>query len=77
MMGIFADFRDVFKELKHKNRGETVIKLCPKCGSPKISFCSGFDAYPQLYGIIPGKYFCEECGYKGPIVLEEKKDETG
>jgi C4-type Zn-finger protein len=75
-MGIFADFREVLKELKHKKRGDATTKLCPRCGSPKISFCSGFDAYPRLYGIIPGKYICAECGYRGPIVLEKEKEET-
>ena len=75
-MGILADFRDVIKELKHKKRGEATTKLCPKCGSPKISITSGFDTYPRMYGITPGKYVCSKCDYKGPIVLEQTKEET-
>jgi len=74
-MGILADFREVIKELKHKKQGESITKLCPKCGSPKISITSGFDTYPRMYGITPGKYVCSKCGYNGPIVLEQTKEE--
>ena len=74
-MGILADFREVLKELKHKKIGEATIKLCPKCGSKKISLSSGFE---RMYGIAPTQYVCAECGYKGPIVMEQtKKEETG
>ena len=76
-MGILADFREVVKGLKHKKLGESTTKLCPKCGSPKIALSSGFDTYPRLYGITPRKYFCAECGYHGPIVMEQTKEETG
>ena len=75
-MGMLADFREVIKGLKHKKRGEATIKLCPKCASPKISISSGFDTYPRMYGITPGQYVCSKCGYKGPIVLEQTKEET-
>jgi hypothetical protein len=74
-MGSFADFREVIKGLKHKKLGETTIKLCPKCASPKISLDSGSGSYLRLYGITPAKYVCSNCGYKGPIVLEQTKDE--
>jgi len=30
--------------------------------------------YPRMYGITPEEYFCPECGYKGPIVLEKAKE---
>ena len=76
-MGILADFREVLKELKHKKIGEATIKLCPKCVSNKISLSSGFDTYPRMYGITPRHYVCAECGYKGPIVMEQTKEETG
>ena len=75
-MGILADFREVLKELKHKKRGEATTNLCPKCGSKKISLSSGFDIYPRMYGITPRKYVCAECGYNGPIVMEQTKEET-
>jgi len=76
-MGILADFREVLKGLKHNKRGEATTKLCPRCGSPRISITSGFDTYPRLYGITPGQYVCSECGYRGPIVMEQTKEETG
>ena len=73
-MGILADFREVLKELKHKKRGKA--NVCPKCESTKICLTSGFDTYPRMYGITPRKYVCKECGYTGPIVLEQTKEET-
>ena len=76
-MGILADFRGVLKELKHKKRGEATINLCPKCGSKKISLTSSLGTYPGLYGIAPRQYICPECGYRGPIVMEQTKEETG
>ncbi|MBT8171805.1 hypothetical protein KJN74_02910 [Candidatus Bathyarchaeota archaeon] len=69
-MGIFRNFREVFKELKHKKRGESITKLCPKCASQKISINCGSDTYPNLYGIVPRKYVCSDCGYRGPLILE-------
>ncbi|MHC3129011.1 MAG: hypothetical protein IBV52_02925 [Candidatus Bathyarchaeota archaeon] len=76
-MGILADFRGVLKELKHKKRGEATINLCPKCGNKKISLTNSLGTYPGLYGIAPRQYICPECGYKGPIVMEQTKEETG
>ncbi len=75
-MGILADFREVVKGLKHKNPSATTIKLCPKCGSQKITLSNGF-TYPQLYGITPRRYICVECGYNGPIFMEQTKEEKG
>lgn len=74
-MGKFTDFREVIKELKHKKRGQIAIKLCPKCASPKISISSGLGTYPRLFGITPGHYVCSNCGYEGPIILEQTKKE--
>lgn len=77
-MGRLSDFREVIKELKHKKRGETTVKLCPKCKCEKIML-SSLSTYPGLYGIAPRQYVCPECGYHGPIVMEQTKteDETG
>jgi len=72
-MGILEDFREVLKGLKHKKVGEATINVCPKCGSKKLSVSSGFDTYPRLYGITPIQYVCIECGYKGPLVMEQIK----
>jgi C4-type Zn-finger protein len=76
-MGFLTDFREVVKGLKRKKIGEQKTKLCPRCRSPKISISSGFDTYPRLYGITPGRYVCAECGYSGPLVLEQTKEELG
>jgi predicted RNA-binding Zn-ribbon protein involved in translation (DUF1610 family) len=75
-MGILEDFQEVVKGLRHKKFGEATTKCCPNCGSPRITVSSGFDTYPRLYGITPGRYVCVECGYSGPLVMEKKKEET-
>jgi ssDNA-binding Zn-finger/Zn-ribbon topoisomerase 1 len=71
-MGRLSNFREVIKELKHKELDEETIKLCPKCGSKKIAYNS-LSAYPGLYGMAPRKYVCPECGYNGPLVMEQTK----
>ncbi len=75
-MGIFADFREVIKGLKHKKLRESPTKFCPKCGSSKITLSCDFNTYPRLYGITPTQYVCAECSYTGPIVMEQTKEET-
>lgn len=72
-MGKLADFREVIKELKHKKRGEATTKVCPKCQSPRIKISSGVDVYPRFYGLTPGHYVCLDCGYKGPLIMEQTK----
>jgi predicted RNA-binding Zn-ribbon protein involved in translation (DUF1610 family) len=71
-MGRLSDFREVIKELKHKKRSEATINLCPRCGCKKIAL-SSLSTYPGLYGIAPRQYACPECGYEGPIVMEQTK----
>lgn len=61
-MGLVKNLREVFDKLK---RGEPVVKFCPKCGSSKIQLSSRFDVW-----LFPEQYFCQKCGYKGPIVME-------
>jgi len=67
-MGILKNLRDVFKSMKRRNQ---TLKLCPRCGSPKLRLSSRFDVW-----LTPEQYICENCGYKGPIVMEieEKKE---
>jgi len=69
-MGILRNLRDVFKSMKRRSQ---TLKLCPRCGSPKLRLSSRFDVW-----LTPEQYICENCGYKGPIVmeLEEKKEPT-
>jgi DNA-directed RNA polymerase subunit M len=45
------------------------IKYCPTCGSTKIFWASGL---PQIWSI----WECKECGYRGPLVLEDGKLEA-
>ncbi|MFB0501118.1 MAG: hypothetical protein ACETVP_01470 [Candidatus Bathyarchaeia archaeon] len=69
-MGILKNFRDVLKSTKRRS---PTLKLCPRCESPKLRLSSRFDVW-----LTPEQYICENCGYKGPIVmeLEEKKENT-
>ncbi len=54
--------RELFGSLK---RRKPTKKYCPKCGNPHIRLSSKFDVW-----LLPEVYVCEECGYKGSIVLE-------
>ncbi len=68
-MGILKDLSDVLKGMKRRNQA---IKLCPKCRSSKLRLSSSFDIW-----LTPEQYVCENCGYKGPIILEvEEEEET-
>jgi ssDNA-binding Zn-finger/Zn-ribbon topoisomerase 1 len=71
-----ADFREVIKGLKHQKVDLETIKLCPKCQSTQITIVSCMDTYPRLFGVIPGKYVCKECGYAGQLILEKTKEES-
>ena len=50
------------KNRLNKNR----VKYCPKCGSTKVHWASGF---PQLWSI----WDCPVCGYRGALILEDGK----
>jgi predicted RNA-binding Zn-ribbon protein involved in translation (DUF1610 family) len=62
--------RDVLKNVKH--RKPTQI-YCPRCTSPKIALSSSLAVW-----LTPKEYYCEECGYRGIIImeLEKEKEET-
>jgi len=38
------------------------IKRCPKCGSTSVTL---------WIGAITGQYFCKNCRYVGPLIIEE------
>jgi len=38
------------------------VKKCPKCRSTRIAYFAG---------MITGNYHCKECGYVGPLIIEE------
>jgi DNA-directed RNA polymerase subunit M len=46
-----------------KKRG---AKFCPRCGSTDVFWAQGL---PQLWSI----WQCHNCGYQGPVVLEDGK----
>jgi len=64
---ILKNLREVFRGLKRRRSAS--IKLCPRCGSPKIRLSSSLDIW-----LTPEQYVCERCGYKGPIVMEVEKE---
>lgn len=65
-MGILENLREVLKGLR---RRKLVPKLCPRCGSPKLQLSSRFDIW-----LTPEQYVCENCGYKGPVVMEIEEE---
>jgi len=67
-MKFLEDLREVFKTLKRRKPSKI---YCPRCGSPRIHLSSSLD-----YWLTPKKYVCDECGYKGPIVMELEKEES-
>lgn len=65
-MGVLRDLREVVKGLKRRGAS---AKFCPRCGSPRLKLSSGLD-----FWLVPGRYLCLDCGYRGPIVLEKEGD---
>jgi len=61
-VGTLRDLREVLGGLRRRGRN---LRLCPVCGSPKIRLSSRFDVW-----LTPEQYVCEDCGYRGPIVME-------
>ncbi|MEM2609617.1 MAG: hypothetical protein QXM13_03840 [Candidatus Bathyarchaeia archaeon] len=68
-MKILQSIREILKSIKHRSPSKI---YCPKCGSLKIRLSSSLD-----YWLTPKKYFCEECGYLGPIVMELEENNEG
>jgi len=66
-MKMLQNVREVLKSLKH---GKPKRIYCPRCCSPKITLSSSLDIW-----LTPQNYICQECGYKGPIVMELEKEE--
>jgi DNA-directed RNA polymerase subunit RPC12/RpoP len=59
--------RDVFKNV---NRRKPTQIYCPRCASSKIGLSNSLAIW-----LTPKEYFCENCGYRGIIVMELEKDE--
>jgi len=58
----------VVRGLRHGRPG---AKLCPRCKSARLRFSSRFDVW-----LFPEQYVCDDCGYRGPVVLELEREET-
>ena len=67
-MGTFQDLREVVKSLKHRRETQ---KFCPVCGSPRLKLADGAD-----FWLNPGKFVCQDCGYRGFIVMEKDVDDS-
>lgn len=66
-MSKLKNLKDTLKLLKHSKPKPV---FCPKCKSSNISS-------ETLYGVLPSTYFCKDCGYNGPVILElEETDES-
>ena len=57
---------DVFKSVKHRKPSKI---FCPRCASPKIHLFSGLDLW-----LTPQSYVCDDCGYRGLIVMELEEE---
>lgn len=50
------------------------IKVCPDCGSPEIEYASMAAAARTVRGFgLPEVYYCQKCGYEGPLIIEAEK----
>ncbi|MCW4017246.1 MAG: hypothetical protein NWF00_00955 [Candidatus Bathyarchaeota archaeon] len=45
------------------------VKFCPKCGSTNVYWAQGM---PQFWSL----WQCHNCGYRGPVILEDGKMAT-
>ena len=63
-MAILKDFLGTIREIRHRSPQP---KFCPSCGSHRMR------QLPAM-GIMPVTYFCEDCGYRGLLVLELEKE---
>ncbi len=66
-MTFLHDVVEVIRKLNHHKRSKT---YCPRCSSPNIHLDDRAD-----YWLAPPKYVCDQCGYRGPIVMEIEKTE--
>ena len=64
--------RRMLRRIRTTRRSSNRLIVCPRCGSTKIKLTSTFDAW-----LTPKKYFCPDCGYVGPVVLEIEREKKG
>lgn len=56
---------ELVKEIGREDKGEEEVRLCPRCGSTKISIRS-----IDIPGFAPEVYVCGNCGFKMEAPLE-------
>jgi len=69
-LGTIRRLLSLVKELKWEAPSSKIVKCCPRCGGSNIRLFSKLDVW-----LTPEQYVCEDCGYKGPIVLERAIDD--
>ena len=50
--------------IERESKRKKGVLRCPECGSPRLFYFLGFYA-GQIYQ-------CKDCGYRGPLVIEEE-----
>ena len=66
-------FRLFLRRIGWRSPSSRLVKACPRCGSVNIKFSSKLDVW-----LTPKRYFCSDCGYLGPVVMEiEETEEEG
>jgi len=60
----------MLKKIRKPRKPSDRMIICPRCGSTHISLSSKMDAW-----LTPKRYFCADCGYVGPIVMEIEREE--
>jgi len=60
----------MLKKIRKLRNSPSRVIVCPRCGSTRLSLSSKMDAW-----LTPKQYFCADCGYVGPIVIEIEKEE--
>jgi len=62
---------------KKKQKEEKKVLICPVCGSRRIDYASLYPESGEIVGLgIPEKYYCPDCGYKGPVAIEVYEKEV-
>ena len=62
--------KSLVEVLRNLKRDGVRPKICPKCGSQRVSFLSKYDLW-----LFPEQYVCKDCGYQGSLFIELEKDE--
>jgi hypothetical protein len=76
MRSLFRTLTEIRHLVRRPKQGSLAIRVCPVCHSENLNLLPSF-----LRFIAPSVYYCEYCGYKGPIFAEimvdpENKDLT-